>query len=407
MIYLFSGFISKGIGLMMLPIFTNYLTPHDFGQINILSNFTIIITPFIYLSILQTISSDFFKLSAVEFKKVLSSLVYLPIICTVIIVIISLPFSSSISEYFRVFEFFIILAPIFVLGNFYTELILVLLRNYERQWSFFWYILLKVLLETLVSLILVLLVYNNLWGRIWGIAIGSLFSLPIAFVFLRKKVINFSFDKKIVRDEFFFAIPMIINQFALSIFSTSDKFFLAKYVSISELGAYSVAYQLCYVIVVISNSYYTFIAPKFFAALSKQKISLLSLATKSFKVFIFVNGLICLFTFFFSGFIYKLMIGKSFSEGQKYLSFILLGLFFWSITNPLFSIFYFYKQKKLIGILSIVFIIINLGLNYLFVTSIGGIGIAISTSVFYCLLFFTVIYIIRSILEKKFYRYAS
>lgn len=391
-IFLFSSFLTKSISFFLLPFFTKHLSPENYGAINMLNNFTIILTPFIFLSVLQTISSDFFKLDTKSFNKLTSTLLVLPIFNTIIFLIFLTFFKNTISSYFQVNSYLLIIAPIVVIGNFFTELILILFRNNNMPWKYFWYCTLKILFELIISILFILFVFQNEWGRIFGLLCGSVISIPIIYIVFKEIFIISRFDFSLIKKEFFFSLPLIINQFAFSFFLTSDKLFIEKISSISELGNYSVAFQLSFILIIVSNSFYTFFAPKLFQALSIKSLIQINALKKKYYLFVIFMLFISIIIYFFAGFIYEFFIGFKFQSGKKYLLPLMIGLFFWAIVGPIYSIFYYFKNKLLIYSTSILFFILNLGINF-FASKFYGINGVVYSMILFYLFFFLVIFI--------------
>ena len=66
-IYTFTNFFGKGVAFLLLPYFTNVLTKSDIGLISLFSSAIIFLMPFISMGVLQSASTDYFKLSKKDF----------------------------------------------------------------------------------------------------------------------------------------------------------------------------------------------------------------------------------------------------------------------------------------------------------------------------------------------------
>ena len=53
--YSFSEFLGKFIGLLMVPVYTFYLSPHDYGVLSLLLQFNYIVAIFVGLGLEQSI----------------------------------------------------------------------------------------------------------------------------------------------------------------------------------------------------------------------------------------------------------------------------------------------------------------------------------------------------------------
>ena len=74
-VYTALNFFTKGISFLLLIIYTNpkFITPAENGLLNLFSNCILFVTPLFYMGTLQSSSTEYFKLSAIEFRNFFTS----------------------------------------------------------------------------------------------------------------------------------------------------------------------------------------------------------------------------------------------------------------------------------------------------------------------------------------------
>jgi O-antigen/teichoic acid export membrane protein len=65
-IYLTTSFLAKSLSFLLLPWFTNYLSPSDFGVINLFSGGITFLTPLISMGVIYNLSIDYYKIKHSE-----------------------------------------------------------------------------------------------------------------------------------------------------------------------------------------------------------------------------------------------------------------------------------------------------------------------------------------------------
>src|SRR5205809_412162 len=88
--YIFTNFFSKGISLLLIPIFTNplYLTPKDNGILSLFSSNLMLMAPFVCLGMIQSAGADFFKKTKNEFSISFTANFFISFFLTCIAVVV-------------------------------------------------------------------------------------------------------------------------------------------------------------------------------------------------------------------------------------------------------------------------------------------------------------------------------
>jgi O-antigen/teichoic acid export membrane protein len=374
-IYTISGFLNKGISFLFLPILTAYLNPADYGAVTLFSNSILFLTPFISLSVSTSISTDYFKYNKAEFSTYFSSVILLPLIVTSLCLIILIPFGAWIATNVGIEIQYLFLIPILAVSGLFFEILLSILRNKNQAYLFAILTLVKTVIELGISSLFIIGLGMKWQGRILGWLIISVFTVGYAFYYFRKNgFLTPDIDTKYLPAELKYSVPMIVNQFAIFMVISSDKFFIAKYLSTEEVGIYGVASQIACISFAFSGAIILSFNPFLYEALKnytpQKKIEVRNKLMK----FIGLMFLLCVTIAAITPIIYHFFINIKYHSGQQYVKWILCAYFFWFIYWLLLGFTYFYKLKKLILFTSIFSTILSLTLIFLMVQQYGTIG---------------------------------
>src|SRR6478672_3854132 len=85
-IYTFSNFFAKGASFLLLFVFTNplYISPSENGLISLFSTSLLFLMPFLSMGVVQSTSTDYFKLGKKEFRNFFTTGMMLPFFLMII-----------------------------------------------------------------------------------------------------------------------------------------------------------------------------------------------------------------------------------------------------------------------------------------------------------------------------------
>lgn len=374
-IYTFAGFLNKGIAFLFLPLLTAYLQPSDYGIVTLFSNAISLITPFISLSVITSVSTDYFKHDKDSFRTYFSSVLLLPLLFTVIISIFLLIVGNRMAAYLEVPVHYLYALPVLALSAFFFELLLTLFRNRNKPFFFAILTVVKTIFELTCSALLIIVVSMGWRGRVLGLLItGVLLILFAVYFFNKNGYLTKKVDRRYLPDELKYSIPIIVNQFAIFIIISSDKFFIAKYLNTEEVGIYGVAGQVAFIAFALSSAMIMYFNPYLYKSLSeideKKKKEISGRIVK----FIALMFLICIVIALITPLIYQFVINGKYHRGMPYVKWILLAYFFWFVYWLLLGFLYFYKLKKTILFISVLCIALAVMLNFFLIPRYGTIG---------------------------------
>lgn len=213
---------------------------------------------------------------------------------------------------------------------------------------------------------------------------GVLVAIPSLCVVAR--YIRLSFDRAVARTALLFAIPLVPHALATWVLDLSDRAILARYVSLADIGIYSVGYQVgaatSLAVTAISNAW----TPMFFKTLSEEGAaahSRISRMATYYAIAVCFGGLGLAIL---AKPILALMVSASFQEARTIAPWVAAGC----VLNGLYIVpanFLFWASKtRVVPMITIAAGTFNVLLNILLVPRLGIVAAAIATLVSYGLM---------------------
>lgn len=247
-IYGFSIVLGKAIGFLLIPLYTHYILPTDYGTLELLDLSVDVIGMFVGLGIVSAVAR-FYSASQDENgkKKVVS---------TALIALIVLVFTVI----FLLFQFVADNIAELVLGNIHLtryvqislctfafnailEIPLIYLRIQERSIAFGVIALSRLALSLTLNVYFIVVLGLGIVGILYsGLIVSCLFSLLLMGWCV--KDVGIRFDGKLAWSMILFGAPLILNSVGMFIVHFGDRFLLKASASLATVGVYSLAYKI-------------------------------------------------------------------------------------------------------------------------------------------------------------------
>jgi O-antigen/teichoic acid export membrane protein len=391
--YTFFGFLNRGIPFLLFPILTEYLSPEDYGYLSLFNTCVLIISPFIYFGSLNSVSVEYFKLDKENFRNYISSSLVLPIASFLFFTLAIIVLQDYLKSWLGFSISYLLLIPVISLFIMFFEQLLAILRMQEKPMLFVTINTSKTTIEVLLTLALVVFIDNSWASRInsW-LSVSVLFSLISIYYFYHQNFIGSRITKQYVKDEWSFGLPMILFQLNIIVLGYFDRFFLLKYVSLHDIGIYTIGMQLSLITYVISNAFLITFQPyhysqlKNITELSKLKILRVTYLLAAIMIVFLISF------YYISPFLFKYVINQRYAEGNRYVIWISLGYLFWGISTIINNILLYNKSTTYLMIISILNMLIAFFVYYFLISIFKADGAAYAATINYfinlCLVFF-------------------
>jgi len=250
-VYSLGRLLSKTIGFFMIPLYTHYLSPQDYGVVEVLTILVVLTN----IVIQGGVSAAIFNLynaydQEIDKKQVISTVfVFLTTISFIFLIILSL-FAETIS---------ILLTNVGGYGH-YVNLMLIsfffstvgsvpetFLLAQKRSVLFSMISLGTLIVDLSMNIYMVAIAKLGIAGILYSSILGRLFnSVCLVLITVPKVGLRVKFDKlkKVLR----FAYPLVPAELCLFVFGYSDRLFLSHLSDLKSVGLYSLGYKFAFMI---------------------------------------------------------------------------------------------------------------------------------------------------------------
>ena len=258
LIYGIGGLVSRIVAVLLLPLYTHYLTPADYGKIETL----IALTTVLGIILRAGISSAFFRFyfdaeGDVARRTVLRTSFWFTMGAGTLGLLLLLVFAEPVSDFLfgtTSAANLVRAAGVALWASVNYEQLTSLFRVEERSVAFVCASLANVFITIGLTLVLVVSLDKGAIGVIVGNFSGTLI-VYFALLGFRREQLGLQFDRGLLREMNRFGIPLVPTALFLWITNFSDRFFLVKLSDVSEAGLYSVGVRVASAMVLLLTAF--------------------------------------------------------------------------------------------------------------------------------------------------------
>ncbi len=246
-VYGLSNVLDKLVSFIMLPVYTRYLTPADYGIMELISMTTGIISLVVGMGLESAVIRFYFDYKEeADKKKVISSAIvgYGAMITALILMI--LPFSGILAKLIldsSEYKSFFVIALLTLALNMILPIVFAYLRVQQKSIE---YMVAKVGMTIVTLGMNIYLVVFAKMG-VYGILLSSLVSFiifTIIMVGITLKRTGIKIDYKILKEMVIFGFPLIPSNLSAFMVHSSDRYFIKAYADMTTTGLYSLGYKI-------------------------------------------------------------------------------------------------------------------------------------------------------------------
>ena len=239
--YTAASILSKVIAVALLPLYTRYLSPADYGAAEVMFAAIVSASIVVRFGLIEAVLRFYYKDDEDPDRVVASSFAGLFWLAT-LGALVALPFATPISEALldrpAADLARISIGGLWVLTMF--EFMLTLFRLEERARAFFLTTILNVLVTIGLTVVLVVGAEEGARGLLLGsYASGAAFVLGL--IFLQRRRLSLVFDRALLRRLLRFGLPTMPAEASLYLLNFVDRIIIVRSAGLAEAGLYSLA----------------------------------------------------------------------------------------------------------------------------------------------------------------------
>ncbi|MDO9049996.1 MAG: oligosaccharide flippase family protein [Methylotenera sp.] len=397
-VYAIPSIVSRGLAVILIPLYTRVLTPADFGSLDLFIAFATLVNLTVALEVSQGVAR-FYSSEKDAGRRVAyaSSAFWFTVFCYALFLIVTLIANKELSRLIMGRDgmetsFQVGVIYIFINGVFY------LVQN-QFRWEFRsrHYAVVSMSVTIMTAVFAVFLTYVlgwGLYGLLLGMAGGMLIGCIYGLWYLQNSL-RFQFQWSRLKEMLTFSAPLVPSGIAVFITLYIDRLMINHFLSVDEVGLFGIGYRLASVVGLVIVGFQGALTPLIFSNYhDEQTPRQLAVIFRGFIVF---SLLIFLSLSLFASEILYLMTTPAYYSAASIVIFltpaILLSNMY--IFAPGISIA---KKTYLILYINIGGAVLNVALNWVLIPEFGISGAAIAT-----LLSYTGVFFAYMKLSQKFY----
>ena len=390
LIYGLGDLLTKVVGFLLIPFYTNYLDVRSYGVLELLDLTSYVIALFLAMGLSQAMMKFYFDFERQEDRDaVLGTSLFLSWGTGAIALIFLFSLSPAISNLVLQSPAY---SPLFNMMFFSTvltvcaEVPLTWLRIREQSALFTAVSFVRTIASVLLNIVFIACYGMGVMGVLLASAITGVFMGSYVLIYMLRRI-RLSFSWPICKRILAFGFWLIGSWFAGFILNFADRFLLQRLGSLTEVGIYALSYKFGFLLnVLLLAPFQRSWVPKQFEIAGEPE------AKKIFSlVFTYYCALQFLLTLGISVTIQdvlELISAPEYQEAYRYVPVILLAYNFYGAYSFLHFNLLYTRRTKLLALVSLLGAALNVAANLKLIPLYGALGAAWATLISFAFLFF-------------------
>lgn len=381
-LYTIGNFLPKIAGIILLPLYTKYLSTEEYGIVSSMQS----LTPILVILFSLGFDASVFRLywdydSERKRKEFFGTMILSRAIFSLVLLVIIFAFQNIIGDIYQSIAFnpFYLYIIITVFLSSFFDIPMKYLMLKEKAGMFIILSLGQFILRSGLILWFIIARNEGAVGFLKAGVISALFVLPV-FVYLSIKIMRFQISFDILKNVLGFSLPIMPTMLSGWVIDLSDRIFIERYFTLSDVGIYNLAYKLAGVVLIVISAYHMSYRPLFFKlANAKEQMKAKASIYQYNYLFLLVFSFAVFLIAFFSKEIIYLLFNENYQIAYLLIPLIVVSYFF----NGAVGIFdRMIEQSKKINYMMYFAIgaaVLNIVLNFLLIPKFGIYGAAYAT----------------------------
>ena len=385
-VYGIGGILTKALSFLLLPLFTHYLSPRDYGVLEIIDLSMSLLGMFLNMGITASLLRYYGAAESEQDKrKVVGTLFRFTVVTGLLIFAVGalqvnkatlLLFGPGVPPKYLLLSF-----ASFVLA-YIANIPYTYLRAKEASGAL-------VTLDTVTSF--VVLVLNIVFIAVFKMSILGMLLSPLMVGTIRLavlikwmgRVVGVGMDWILLRGLLAFGAPLVLSDLTGFIVNFSDRFFLQRYQSLEIVGIYAVGYKFAYMLNFLFIQPFNMMWHGRMYVIHRQPNHRRVFA-QVFVLYSVVLMLAALGLALFSSDVIRVMADPRYAAGEQVIGPVALGYVFLGMSYYVRSGMFLVSRTGLVGIVCAVAAAVNLVANYFLISNFGMLGAAWATLLGFC-----------------------
>ncbi len=334
-IYFVGNFIRYAASFIMLPIYTNYLSPKEYGVVELL----VLAVDLIAIAVGMRLGQGVFKYYSEQEgnqqgrKSVVNSALLIAILTNTFGVFIVFLFAPFYLDFLDVETLSVVHIQVFALSLLFSSMIeiyLLYVRAVQKPFVYVSFNVLKLVVQIAFNVYFIVFLEEGVVGVIKATVISSGVSAFIAMILWGRSIglsLDFSFAKRLIG----YSWPILVAEVGMFLVTYLDRFFLKELIGHESVGIYALASRFSILIIVFGFSPFQAVWDS-----EKYKVQKSPDAQKKFReVFLLLNLILISAALSISLYVeevIEIMTPESYWMASTIVPIMVIGMYFQSLT---------------------------------------------------------------------------
>jgi len=396
--YVIGNVLLRGISALLTPFILQAIAPSDYGTLALITSIIMLLTPIAGLGLRQVLSLEYFHHTPQTRAQLITHLIGVYLLCTTPFFILLFALQTPLQQlcgYTPCNTLLLSSALIIAFLYFFVELLYQILRYEQRS-------LLLTGIQIGSALIYACCTLIFLYALQWGIAsillaqlitalLGTSIGIAYYYITLHPHATRVTLTGHTIKTLLIYGLPFIPNTLFAWFLASGDRWMLAYYATLHDVGIYALADMACQLFqLLILNAWAGSYLPYMLKKYTQDATQLISTEQTNLKyMFLCMIGCIgCIISGYYIGISYVLwLLPPAYHAALKPAFILLLGQVFLLGSYFAATFIQFHKKRLFLSVGLCIPVCINIILNYCWIPLFGLRGCTYATLCAYCIYF--------------------
>lgn len=334
----------------------------------------------------------FFNLDRNQFKILIGNIMFIMMLSLLLLLALMMIFSEWFSTYFELPIEWIFIGLMCSVAMFITNVNLTLWQLEKKARRYATFTILETIINVGLSLVLII-IYKMTWeGRLLGIAVSLvLFGLLSMILIYLRGYITFRFNKLMFTEALAFGLPMIPFNLSGWLRMGVNIVIINEIVGAGAAGTYNLGSQFALIVYFVGNGFMLALAPVIYEKLANANSHEdLRLVRMNYAFFVGIL-IIAAGTSLVAPYVIESFFDQRYHDSTPFIPWLSFAFAFLTMYTASVHYLFHYKKTLVLSVIATFTGLINLGLCYWLVSTVGAIGAAQASMISFGIMFLMIL----------------
>ncbi len=241
-VYGLGSALNQGLALILLPLFTSYLTPTDYGIISVLSLWSTLMITLFSLGIGVSFGLAYYNTQEFDQDDVIWTAILILLLSSGLMLILNIILSKEISIFLlknQTATKYIISYSMFSFFGIFVNLFTIICQTKEKPLKFMAATTISSITLILLSILFIVFMHYGVWGRILAVLLSSFISFALLFSQIDSKP-KLALKLNIVKFLLKNGVLMLPSFFAIYVLQQGNTYIIQYHSGLEQAGLYAI-----------------------------------------------------------------------------------------------------------------------------------------------------------------------